>query len=108
MRGYLFIIICLLFTGWQTAGGNVGRLQSYATPIVEASWIRNGEPLEFEGMSWYPVDGAESLQDMEVIVMGEYRGVQFFVEKVDIRPFNRMYTKFSRNRFRIFEKKNNK
>ncbi len=84
--------------------GNVGSLQSY-TISEEPLWIRNGEPIEFEQQSWYPADGVESLLDSEVQLLGEYRGTQFFVEKIDVRPYNRLYTKFGRNKFRIFQLK---
>ena len=87
--------------------GNVGQLQSYGTLNEEPLWIRNGEPIIYEEEMWYPIDGVESLLDQEVQVLGEYQGVQFFVEKIDVRPLNRLYTKFSRNKFRIFEKNKN-
>ncbi len=89
----------------EARSGNVGQVQSFPVPSKEASWIRNGEPIEFEGELWYPVDGIEALQDSEVLLAGEYRGVQFFVDKIDVRPYNRLYTKFDRNAFRFFEKK---
>lgn len=106
MRQAIFIIFALfILSGCRTTGGNVGSLQNYAAPASEADWIRNGDGLRFEGEDWFPVDSIESLQDSEVAVMGEYKGVTFFTDKVDVRPFNRLYTKFSRNRFRIFEKR---
>ncbi len=90
--------------GCQASTGNVGRLQVYESTLVEPEWIRNGEPIVFEKSKWYPVDDVESLQDSEMILLGKYREVQFFVEKVDVRPYNRLYTKFGRNKFRVFEK----
>ncbi len=89
-------------------GGNIPkeeRLEIYQAPELEAEWIRKGEPLEFEGELWYPVDGVENLLDSEVYLLGEYRGVQFFLEKTDVRPYDRLYTKFGRHRFRYFQKK---
>ena len=71
---------------------------------VEAEWIRNGEPISFEGEMWYPKDTVETLLDSEVILLGEYRDVQFFVDKIDIRPFARLYTKFHEKRFRVFQR----
>lgn len=84
--------------------GNSGRLPSYPVPDVEAAWIRNGESLVFEGEKWAPERAVEILSDDEVMIVGEDRGVQIFIEKVDIRPYNRLYTKFARNKFRIFKK----
>ena len=81
--------------------------QTFRLPVAEAEWIRNGEPLEFEGKLWYPQDDLENLVDSEVYLLGEYTGVQIFSEKQDIRPLNRIYTKFGRNKYRLFlEKKN--
>lgn len=104
-----FLISCLtLFYGCVSSNygqGNTGKMPTYVIPSKEASWIRNGEPIEFEGELWYPYDGTEVLQDTEVILAGEYRGVQFFVDRIDVRPYNRLYTKFDRNVFRFFEKK---
>ena len=71
---------------------------------MEAEWIRNGEPIEFEDELWYPADSIEIFLDSEVSLIGEYQGVQFFIDKVDVRPFERLYTKFGRNKFRFFEK----
>ena len=103
------LILLILFTTFLTAGcvnksGNVGQLQSYTFAAAEADWIRNGEPVEFESELWYPQDGVETLLDSEVQIVGEYRGVQLFVDKVDVRPYRRLYTKFGRNQFRFFEK----
>lgn len=100
--GLLFLLPA---AGCQSTGGNVGRVQSYPLASVEAAWIRNGEPIEFEGRLWYPADGVENFLDSEVYLLGEYRGVQFFADKVDIRPYERLYTKFGRNKFRFFEKR---
>lgn len=77
----------------------------YPAPTIEAEWIRNGQPLEFEKELWYPTDIVENLLDNEVYLLGEYRGVQFFSDKTDVRPFERLYTKFDQHRFRVFEKR---
>ena len=72
---------------------------------VEAEWIRNGEPIEFEEELWYPADSVEGFLDSEMMLVGTYRNVQFFIDKVDVRPYDRLYTKFSRNQFRFYEKR---
>jgi hypothetical protein len=102
---YLPLVLTCVLLGCQATTGNVGQMQSYAFDTLEPQWIRNGEPLLFEGEKWYPTDGIENLLDNEVYPVGEYRGVKFFVEKVDIRPYNRLYTKFGKNKFRYFEQK---
>jgi len=89
----------------MTGTSNGGQMAIYATPSKEAEWIRNGEPIEFDGKQWYPQDGTENLLDSEVYLMGEYRGVEFFIEKIDVKPYDRLYTKFGPNRFRYFEVK---
>jgi hypothetical protein len=84
---------------------NQAQLQSYSTPIVEAGWIRNGEPIIFEGHEWYPVADTENLMDFEVYQIGEYKDVQIFVDKVDIKPYHRLFTKFAKGKFRYFERR---
>lgn len=102
---FLFLFSTPLLTSCQTSKGNVGHFQTYNAPSAEAKWIRNGEPIEFEETLWYPADGVENLLDSEVQPVGEYRNIEFFVENVDVRPYDRLYTKFARNQFRYFEKR---
>lgn len=90
-----------------TDPGNDGQLQSYPVPKVEAGWIRNGDSLLFEGNQWFPVDDVESLMDSEVYQIGEYQDVQIFVEKIDAKPYDRLYTKFAKNKYRYFERSEN-
>lgn len=97
--------IMIIFSGCRTTSGNVGQMQSFALPVAEEQWILNGEPIEFEGEWWYPQDGIESLQDSEVYLLGTYRDVQYFVDKIDVRPYDRLYTKFGKNKFRFFKKR---
>ena len=111
MSSYIkFIFIALLsfaVSGCSTSGisGNTGNMARYSAPTDEAEWIRNGEPIQFEEQLWYPQDSFDVLLDNEVYLTGEYRGVQFFVEKADVRPFDRLYTKFGRNKFRSYRKR---
>ena len=74
-----------------------------ATQLTEPVWIRNGEPIVFEAEDWFPMDEVENLLDSEVYQAGTYRDVPFFIEKTDVRPFDRIYTHFSKNRYRAFE-----
>ena len=101
LAGFLSVVLA----GCVTTQGNVGQMSNYAVPIDEAEWIRNGEPIEFEGELWYPQDGFDVFLDNEVLKLEEYKGVEFFVDRTDVRPYNRLYTKFDRNKFRYFEKK---
>ncbi len=99
-------VAAALLAGGCAAGGinNRGMMPTYAFTNVEPEWIRNGEPIEFEGHKWYPKDGIDSLTDAEVLQIGEYRGVKFFIDKIDVRPYDRLYTKFGVNKYRYFEK----
>ena len=87
--------------------GNSGQVQSYPVPAIEAGWIRDGDPIEYDGYKWFPVNDYEVLQDPEVYQIGEYKGVQIFVEKVAVKPYERIYTKFDKNKFRYFERRAN-
>ena len=84
------IFFCCFFPLVGCASGTVsngGQMQMYPWPGQEADWIRNGEPIEFDGKLWYPQRGTENLLDSEVYLSGEYRGVKFFVEKIDVKPY---------------------
>ena len=87
--------------------GNNGQIQSYPAPAIEAGWIRDGQPIEYEGFKWYPVNDYEVLQDSEVFQITEYKGVQVFVERIAIKPYGRLYTKFEKNKFRYYERRYN-
>ena len=100
------ILVSMLFIiGCQTTSGNVGHMQSYPITSLEAEWIRDGEPIEFEEERWYPADSVEGFLDSEMMLIGTYRDVQLFIDKVDVRPYARLYTKFGRNQFRFYEKR---
>jgi hypothetical protein len=71
--------------------------------LPEPVWIRNGEPIIFEAEDWFPTDEVENFLDSEIFQAGTYRDVPFFIEKSDVRPFDRLYTYFSKNRYRAFE-----
>ena len=102
----LVALLAVYLAGCQGVVKRKSKPKRYAVPMVEAEWIRKGEPIEFEGEQWFPRDSAEYLLDREVYLLGIYRGVEFFVEKLDVRPYERLYTKFGRHKFRSFKKKN--
>jgi len=99
--------MCVLFFCAGCVGtnsGSNGQWERYPAPAVEAPWIRNGEPVIYEGKQWFPVRDVEVLLDSEVYQIGEYRGVQIFVDKIDIKPYDRIYTKFTKAKYRYFER----
>ncbi len=102
-----FLVIMVFVSGCSGTLVRAGGSPHYPVPQVEAQWIQDGEPLMFEGEAWYPKDDVDVLLDDEVYLLGEYRGVQFFVEKVDIRPYHQLRTKFAANRFRAYAKERN-
>lgn len=89
--------------GCGSSMGNEGNVMMYRITSPEPEWIRNGEPIQFEDEFWYPRDTIDILRDSEVLFVGEFRGVAFYIQTADIRPFNRLYTKFGPNKFRVFE-----
>ena len=108
------LYLCFLLLGVSLCAGcvsnnsgNNGQLESYPAPVVEAGWIRNGEPLVYEEHQWFAVRDTESLMDAEVYQIGEYKGVQIFVDKVDVKPYERIYTKFAKGKYRYFERAHN-
>ena len=103
----LLSVVCGLWplTGCQSVQGNAGLISPLPNRSLEAQWIRNGEPIEYESGLWYPADGTENFLDSEMLFVAIYRDVPVFVDKVDVRPYDRLYTKFDRNKFRFFEKR---
>lgn len=102
----LFLLSAVFAAGCVNGrtGNNDGQLQSYPYPAVEAEWIRNGGPLEYAGQKWFPVNDVEVLTDPEVTPIGEYKGTQIFADRIDTKPYDRIYTKFSKNKFRYYER----
>jgi len=99
----LCLLLCVIIGGCSFAQHNEGSMSKYAFSVEEADWIMEGEPIEFQGQWWYPQDDVDILLDTEVVLRGEYKGVQFFTTRTDVKPFHKIYTKFGRNKFRIFK-----
>ena len=102
-----FLVVVTAISFLSGCGETVQRREkpvSFDFPTVEPQWIRDGEPIEFEGELWYPKDDIEVLSDSEVFFINRYNGVEFFVERIDVRPYGRLYTKFGNNKFRIYKK----
>jgi hypothetical protein len=103
----LLICVLLLFLFWGAGCATSSEIKpGYSDAGLEAQWIRDGQPLEFENEWWYPTDFMETFLTDEVYPLGEYKGVQFFADKADVRPYQRLYTRFSRLKYRVFEKAN--
>ena len=111
MRKIRFLIAAIgVFTCCSCShlnSGNDGLLQSYPVPVIEAAWIRNGEPVVLEGEQWFPARDVENLMDSEVYQIGEYKKVQIFIDKIDIKPYQRVYTKFAKGKYRYFVRQKN-
>ena len=107
MAGLLLALTGFLGGCASLNANNDGQVQSYPAPVIEAAWIRNGEPIEYDVAKWYPVNDYEVLQDPEVFQVSEYKDVQVFVEKIATKPYDRLYTKFDKNKFRYFERRDN-
>ena len=104
MNKIFLFVLCFVLFGCMHLEQNVGNMAKHAIPDIEADWIQNGEPIEFDEHLWYPQDRFDILLDSEVYFKGEYLGVNFFVEKSDVRPYNKIFTKFGRNKFRVYKK----
>lgn len=107
LMGIVLGLMLVSFSCAHVEDGNNGQMQSYPFPVIEAGWIRNGEPLVYEGDKWYAVRDVEYMMDSEVYQIGEYKDVQIFVDKLDVKPYQRIYTKFAKNKFRYFERQKN-
>ncbi len=99
----LFIFLVSFNSGCISSPVHDSTMMVYKVVSPEPPWIRNGEPIEFEGDLWYPRDTIDVLVDSEVLPLGEYRDVSFYLQKIDVRPYERIYTKFDANKFRVFE-----
>ena len=96
----LFILLLLSIISFNCA--NLNRYNP-ADTIVESQWIRNGEPIIFEEEAWYPKDVIENLRDEEMLQIFTYNGENVYIEKIEVRPYNRLYTKFGKYQYRLFE-----
>jgi hypothetical protein len=101
---FFFATTVIFLVGCGTTSSRTYKDVAYIAPAVEVSWIRNGLPLIFENERWIPQDDIDVMTDQEVYLLGEYQEVQVFVEKTDVRPYNRLYTKFGENRFRLYKR----
>jgi len=103
--GLVVFGIIMAVGAFVLTSGALAASKPSETPASEVAWIRNGEPISFEGENWYPTDEVENLLDNEVYAAGMYREVPFFLDKTDVKPFDRIYTRFAKNRYRAFERR---
>jgi len=106
LRSGIILLLSIVFVGCHGAAQKEA-VWHFRSTTMEAEWIRNGEPMEFEDEKWYPADAIENLLDNEVYLVGQYREAALYVEMTDVRPYERLYTRFSRNKYRFFEKRLN-
>ncbi len=99
----LLLLMLLVSAGCATAPRGEELADMTAAHLDEPEWIRNGEPIIFEAVEWFPTDEVENLLGSEVYAAGTFRGLPFFIEKTDVRPFERLYTRFAVNRYRAYE-----
>ncbi|MCB9772426.1 MAG: hypothetical protein H6754_07750 [Candidatus Omnitrophica bacterium] len=102
----IMFVVGTVSLGCSSTSENEGSFTMYKFKTPESEWIRNGEPIEFEGELWYPRDSVDILTDSEVTPLGVYRDVPYYLQTIDVRPYDRLYTKFGKNKFRLFETKN--
>ncbi len=96
---FILFILAMFFAGCA----NLNR-DNLNDSVIESQWIRNGEPIIFEEEAWYPKDVIENLKDGEMLLIFTYNGEGVYIEKREVRPYNRLYTKFGKYQFRGFEK----
>lgn len=99
--------ISVLFLAVALSGciaGSAGRRNiDYA--IKEAGWIKEGKPIIHDDKSWYATEYIENHLDNEMEYVGEFQSVPFYVERRQIKPYNRIYTKFDYHKYRVFLEK---
>ena len=103
MKKFLMVILIVVGMAGCALPQRGDELIATAANLTEPVWVRNAEPIIFESEDWFPTDEVENLLDSEVYQAGTYRDVPFFIEKSDVRPYQRIYMYFSKNRYRAFE-----
>lgn len=103
MKKSFFLISILLLSLVYSSCVELNK-QALEYSLDEPQWIRNGEPIIFENQKWYPRDIIETLLDDEMLNIFIYNGEKVYVEKKEVRPYNRLYTKFGKLKYRLFEK----
>jgi hypothetical protein len=73
--------------------------------VNEPPWIREGQPIIYNNQNWYPSEEVENFTDGEMEYVATYNDAPFYVEKRQVKPFNRIYTKFGYHKYRIFLKR---
>lgn len=98
----IFALLILSFAGCAASqSGSFSR--EYKSK--EAGWIKEGKPIIFEARSWYPTEYIENHIDSEMDYVDQFQNVPFYVERRQIKPFDRIYTKFDYHKYRLFLEK---
>lgn len=101
---FLGLLAFIALVAGCTASGNKGQVATSVNLLGEPAWIVEGHPVEFEGEQWFPQDGVDTFLDSEIRQVTTHKNIPVYVDKVDIRPYDRLYTKFDKYRYRYFEK----
>ncbi len=103
---YGMILVILVSAGCMRPPQSVNTLAEASLPLTEPVWVHNGEPIEMEGGVWFPTREVERFMDSEMFLIGKIRDTNVYVERTDVKPYARLYTRFDQGRYRAFEPKN--
>lgn len=100
----VFVLLGLVFiAAGCAANSQFSPGKDYAAK--EAAWIKDGKPILYDNKSWYPTEFIENHLDKEMEYIDSFQKVPFYVERRQIRPYDRLYTKFDYHKYRMFLEK---
>jgi len=97
--------ITFFVVGMVLISGCGGGAPVETIAYVEPDWVREGEPVILQEVKWYPLDVIEHFEYREMVYVDEYKGQKVFVEKRDVKPYDRLYMKIDPLTFRAFKQK---
>ncbi|MEW6008659.1 MAG: hypothetical protein AB1629_03400 [Candidatus Omnitrophota bacterium] len=98
-KGILVLFLAIVLAG---CAGSYAARRNIDYAIKEAEWIKDGKPLIYDNKSWYATEFIENHLDNEMEYVGEFQNAPFYVERRQIKPYNRIYTKFDYHKYRLF------
>ncbi len=98
-------MLALLIFGFAGCAANQSGALNKDFTTREAGWVKEGKPIIFESRSWYPTEYIENHVDSEMDYVDQFQNVPFYVERRQIKPFDRIYTKFDYHKYRLFIEK---
>lgn len=104
-KGLLTTILALLVLGAAGCATNQSGAFNKDFSTREAGWVKEGKPIIFGSSSWYPTEYIENHLDAEMEYVDQFQNVPFYVERRQIKPFDRIYTKFDYHKYRLFLEK---